>query len=287
MTLDYKKPELAQKSLVDQAGVKAELMACDQTFGNVFCWAAVTDARIAVYKESYAVRWGKYYSLPTGPQRGEMLEQLLAEGITRIGGIDERGRQWMEQAFPDRFQFKEKRDSADYIYLRERLASLQGKKLAAKRNHINYFEAHHQWECRPITAENMAEVMAFNEWWCNRNGCPEEASLEREGCAVRRGLRHFEALGYRGLALYADGKICAFTFGEPMGKGGFCVHAEKADAELRGAYPMINREFAKSLPPEIQWMNREDDTGDAGLRRAKLSYVPDILLMKYEAELIK
>ena len=84
--------------------------------------------------------------------------------------------------------------------------------------------------------------------------------------------------------LYADGKICAFTFGERLGREGFCVHVEKADAGIRGAYPMVNRELIKTLPAEIQWINREDDAGDAGLRKAKLSYHPAVLLMKYEAE---
>lgn len=108
-----------------------------------------------------------------------------------------------------------------------------------------------------------------------------------EGCAVRRALRHFKELGYQGIALYADGKICAFTCGEPLGKEGFCVHVEKADSAVRGAYPMVNREFIKTLPPEILWINREDDTGDEGLRKAKLSYRPSLLLMKYKAEVVK
>lgn len=105
-----------------------------------------------------------------------------------------------------------------------------------------------------------------------------------EGCAVRRGLKHFEVLGFFGLALYADGRLCAFTYGEPLGKEGFCIHAEKADADLRGAYPMINREFAKRLPPHVRWINREDDAGDEGLKKAKMSYRPMLLLKKYEAE---
>ena len=215
-----------------------------------------------------------------------MLEQLLADGITRFYGIDSSYKEWLESAFSKRFAFREKRDSADYIYERARLSSLKGKKLAAKRNHINYFEQHHQWEVRPLTAANMDEVKAFNAWWCQQNQCVQDLSLEREGCAVRRGLEHFDALGYQGLALYADGAICAFTYGEPMGERGFCVHVEKADANLRGAYPMVNREFARRLPEQVLWINREDDAGDEGLRTAKLSYAPDILLMKYEAEVI-
>ena len=103
---------------------------------------------------------------------------------------------------------------------------------------------------------------------------------------MRRGLKHFEELGFFGLALYAEGEICAFSYGERLGKQGFCVHVEKADANLRGAYPMINRELVRALPQEILWINREDDAGDEGLKKAKMSYRPIELLKKYEAEYI-
>lgn len=284
MTLDFKKPVLSQKEPVDRAVKAEDVRVCDQTFGNLFCWSACYDAQLAVYQDSFVSRWGDRYAVPVGPQRKELLEQLLAAGITRFLGIDDRYKAWLEETFPGRFIFTEKRNSADYIYEREKLELLIGKKLAAKRNHINYFEQHFQWELRPISAETMPEVLAFNERWCRENNCLHDISLEREGCAVLRGLKHFDELGYTGLVLYADGAVCAFTYGEPMGQEGFCVHVEKADANLRGAYPMINREFVRSLPPSVRWVNREDDAGDEGLRRAKLSYQPDVLLMKYQAE---
>lgn len=287
MTLDFKKPEFSQKALVDRAVRETDSRLCDQTFGNFFCWDDAYDVGLATYKNSFVSRWGRHYSLPIGPERKEILEQMLAEGIRVFISLDGEDRTWLEETYPGRFSFTERRNNADYIYSREKLESLVGKKLAAKRNHINYFEQNFNWEARSITAENMQEVMDFSLRWCAENNCPEEPGLAREGCAVRRGLRHFEELGYTGLALYANGELCAFTFGEPIGKEGFCVHVEKADAKIRGAYPMINREFVRSLPEGVRWINREDDTGDEGLRRAKLSYQPDILLMKYTAEVIE
>lgn len=286
MTLDFKKPEFSQKELVDRAVRETDCRLCDQTFGNFYSWSAAFDVGLATYEDSFVSRWGKRYSAPIGPQRKELLDQLMAEGVTLFISLDDRCRDWMEETYPGLFAFRERRSSADYIYDRDKLETLVGKKLAAKRNHINYFEQHFQWETRPLTRENMDEVMAFNDRWCEENHCAQEQSLAWEGCAVRRGLRHFEELGYTGLVLYANGEVCAFTYGEPLGKEGFCVHAEKADAKIRGAYPMINREFVRSLPAEIRWINREDDTGDEGLRRAKLSYQPSLLLMKYEAEVI-
>ncbi len=287
MTLDFKIPELSQKATVDRASRAEDMRICDQTFGNLFCWSACYDARLAVAGDSFVARWGDRYAIPVGPEKQALTEQLLAEGATRFLGIDSRCREWLEHTFPGRFSFRERRNSADYIYDRDALETLVGKKLAAKRNHINYFEQNHRWETRPLSEDNLEEVLAFSAQWCEKNDCLHDVSLAREGCAVRRGLRHFRELGYTGMVLYAEGAICAFTYGEPMGKAGFCVHAEKAEAELRGAYPMINREFVRSLPPAVRWINREDDAGDEGLRRAKLSYQPSELLMKYEAEVMQ
>lgn len=284
MILDFKQPELSQKGIVDQVVREQDIRMCDQSFGNLFCWAGCYRAELAVWKESFVSRWGTRISVPLGPQRREMLESLMAGGTTRFLGIDEAYKEWMEQTFPGRFVFRPQRDSADYIYDRQSLETLKGKKLAAKRNHINYFEQAYRWEIRPLGRDTLEDVNRFNNWWCAENACLQNLSLRRESCAVRRGLDHFEQLGYRGIVLYADGKICAFTFGERLGREGFCVHVEKADAGIRGAYPMVNRELIKTLPAEIQWINREDDAGDAGLRKAKLSYHPAVLLMKYEAE---
>ncbi len=287
MILTFKEPGLSYKPMVDRVVREGDIRMCDQTFGNLYAWARCYGAEIAVWKDSFISRWQEALAAPLGPQRKEMMELLLEQGERRFIGIDDAYKTWLEETFGDRFRFKERRNSADYIYDREALETLRGKKLAAKRNHINYFENQFSWEVRPINRETMPDVLRFNEWWCAVNDCGKDASLKRESCAVRRGLDHFEALGFCGLALYADGKICAFTYGEPIGQEGFCVHVEKADGDLRGAYPMINREFVKSLPAKIRWINREDDTGDSGLRKAKLSYHPSVLLMKYEAEVLQ
>ncbi len=287
MILNFETPNFSHAAVINAANRADQTRACEQSFGNLFCWATCAKAEVAVVEDSFVARWGNRYAAPIGPQKKALIEQLLAEGVTRLISIDDRYKEWLEREFPGKFTFREKRDSADYIYERARLASLSGKKLAAKRNHINYFEQQHQWEVRPLTAENMEAVRAFNEWWCMQNHGVQDPSLLREGCAVRRGLEYFDPLGYQGLVLYADGAICAFTYGEQTSADSFCVHVEKADADLRGAYPMINRELAKSLPEQVLWLNREDDTGDEGLRKAKLSYRPDLLLMKYEAEVIK
>ncbi len=287
MILNFEQPSLSQKEAVDRIVAEQGIRMCDQTFGNIFCWAKVADTQLAIYKNTFVSKWHGMIAAPQGPQRKELIEGLLADGMERLIGIDAPYKEWLEEQFEGRFSFKERRVGADYIYDRKALETLKGKKLAAKRNHINFFENNCRWEVKLLNDETLEDAARFNDWWCAENDCGAESSLMREGCAVRRGLRHFKELGFFGIILYADGAPCAFSYGEPMGKEGFCVHVEKANADLRGAYPMVNRELVKRLDPEIQWINREDDTGDEGLRKAKLSYRPIELLMKYTAEVNK
>lgn len=287
MILNFEQPNFSQKEEVDRIVAEQGVRMCDQTFGNLFCWAKAAKAELAIYKNSFVSKWHGLISAPQGEEREELVEALLQDGLTKLIGIDEAYKAWLEEHFEGRFSFIERRAGADYIYDREALETLKGKKLAAKRNHINFFENSCNWEVKLLDEQTMEDAARFNEWWCAENHCGADPSLEREGCAVRRGLRHFKELGFFGIVLYADGAPCAFSYGEFMGNEGFCVHVEKANADLRGAYPMVNRELVKRLPPEIRWINREDDTGDEGLRKAKLSYRPMELLMKYTGEVIR
>ena len=158
------------------------------------------------------------------------------------------------------------------------------KKLQQKRNHINRFlENCSDWYTRPITAENLAECQAMAADWYQVHEDPEH-DYQLEKVAICRAFKSFDALGMEGLALYADGKMVALTMGNRLRADTFDVNFEKAYADIPGAYPLINREFARlihSRYPEVAFLNREEDMGLPGLRKSKLSYHPDVLLEKF------
>jgi len=106
---------------------------------------------------------------------------------------------------------------------------------------------------------------------------------QAEQRALHRAFDNFEALGLRGLVLYANGAPAAFSYGTPINNDTFCIHIEKYDAEVQGAATMINRLMAQSLEEEFEFVNREDDLGLEGLRFAKISYHPIALLEKTSA----
>jgi len=198
----------------------------------------------------------------------------------RIHGILEEDKQKFTEIFGDNLEFKGSRDGAEYVYLREDLAELKGKKYHAKRNHINrFFET--PWSYERITKDNIGECEEMLRQWCRLNSCLEDESKADEGCAAMKTLKHFFDLDLKGALLRQNGKVVAYTIGEDIGNSTFAVHFEKAFSDVQGAYPAINQLFVKNETEGFKYINREEDVGSEGLRKAKLSYHPVFLLEKF------
>ncbi|MDD4081666.1 MAG: phosphatidylglycerol lysyltransferase domain-containing protein [Eubacteriales bacterium] len=192
----------------------------------------------------------------------------------------------LEALFPGQFTFEADRNDYDYVYEAKSLMTLKGKKLSGKRNHINRFmTSERKWSYESLSLENLEEARLMSLEWCREAGCMEDQGLFDESCAVEQAFKHFKALGLSGGLLRAGSKAIAFTMGEPLNEDTFLVHVEKAYNGIEGAYQMINQQFALDAFEGYQYANREDDAGDKGLRRAKLSYDPAFLVEKSSAEL--
>ena len=198
----------------------------------------------------------------------------------------------LEALFPGAFRFTADRNGFDYLYDIDRLSDLKGKKLHAKRNHIHRFEENNpDWVYEDITPDSLPECLEMDKEWYRRSmireGLAEERDLGDEGRALRLAMENYEALGLEGGLIRVYGEVVAFTMGDRLSSDTFDVHFEKAYGELQGAYAAINREFARRVRqrhPEIRYLDREDDMGVEGLRKAKESYYPDLMVEKYSAE---
>ena len=201
-----------------------------------------------------------------------------------IMGITPRCREHLESVLPGAFTFLEDEGNADYIYLRERLVTLSGKSLQSKRNHINKFEKlYPNYSYEPITGGGCAECLAVEREWLLRHGTEEGEDKEQE--VIQRLFDHFDELGLSGGILRVDGRVVAFTLGSPINETTFGVHIEKADRDYEGSYTMINKLFSSTIPEQYVYVNREEDLGLEGLRKAKLSYKPETILPKIAAVL--
>ena len=188
----------------------------------------------------------------------------------------------LNEWYPERFQIEYDRDSADYVYESEKLATLSGKKLHGKRNHINKFKSLYdgRWSYESMTGENLEDCFQMALKWRKENECEDDDEKRGEMCVALNSLRLFEELHLTGGVLRIDGEVVAFTIGEPICEDTYVVHIEKAYADVQGAYTMINQQFVEHECMNYKYVNREDDTGAEGLRKAKLSYRPAFMVEK-------
>ena len=199
--------------------------------------------------------------------------------------VTENERQVMEELYPGVFEFTENRDAEDYVYETEKLCTLSGRKLSSKRNHINRFVQNNpDWSYEEITKANIDEAYEMNEKWCAQMVCEENEGLRNESCAVRTAFRNYFDLKLSGGLIRAGGRVVAYSMGDRLSRDTFLVHIEKAFADIQGAYTIMNREFVLHNCEGYRYVNREDDAGDEGLRKAKLSYKPYKLVTKYTAK---
>lgn len=294
--LTFKEITLQDKDLIQSFTLDSPRRNCDLSFTNLCSWRFLYHTKYAVYDGFLILRFYAEdelaYMMPVGNgDLRKVLEKIIEDAREQgkpfiMLGVCPVMKEDIESAMPGQFTFTSDRDYADYIYLREDLATLKGKKFQSKRNHINRFlKTYTDYEYKPITPELIPECLALEAEWCRANNCQEEKALAAERESLTYALNHFEELGLSGGVLHVNGKIAAFTFGAPINRQTFDVCVEKADTEIEGAYTMINFEFARHIPGQYIYINREEDLGIEGLRKAKLSYQPEIILEKCLARL--
>ncbi len=295
----FKRPEFADRGWVSGLLAREGSRACEYNFANIYLWSTAYPQKIARAGDRLVVQMlggeGLCHLFPAGSgPLGPALE--LAGADARGNGVPltlicvtEEQKAALEAEFPGRFAFEADRDGWDYLYRVDKLAELTGKKLHSKRNHIHRFcERYPDWMFEPITEENLPDCLEMEREWfrlqCEAGRVDRTLHSERE--AVLIALGHLDALGMTGGLIRAEGKVLAFSLGSLTAPDCYNVHFEKAFGDIQGAYTVINRELARWVRdhlPGVEYLNREDDMGLEGLRKAKLSYYPDLLVEKYIA----
>jgi hypothetical protein len=211
-----------------------------------------------------------------------------AEGF-RIFGVHKSHLPLYDKALQGLARSIENRSSWDYIYRRSDLESLKGRKYAGKRNHLNHFYATQNYRYETITPAHVPEILEGLERFSARRAEKDvsDVLIQEEIQTVRKALTEFEQIGLFGGLIRLDGVVKAFTLACRHTADTVEVAVEKADPTVRGLYQAINREFAASLPPEILYINREEDMGIEGLRQAKNSYYPCCMLELYGYEFLR
>ena len=299
--IDFRTPQPSDKAWVDALLAQADYRGCDYNFTNLFVWSRAYGQEIAQVNGFLVThlcgRMGCSYMYPAGSGDLAAAIDILAREADerrqplRLVCLTTRQMEELDRLMPGRFAYEADRDGFDYLYDIDRLADLTGKKLHAKRNHINRFmDNNPSWVYEEITPQTLPECLEMDKEWYRRSmvreGAAEERDLGDEGIALRTAMDHYHALGLEGGLIRVYGEVVAFTMGDRLNSDTYDVHFEKAYGELQGAYAMINREFARwvrAKHPNVRYLNREDDMGVEGLRKAKGSYYPDLMVEKYFA----
>ena len=291
--IQFKRAELEDKEIISRYFTLYTSRSCERTFANVYLWSRQYPGKWAVVENTLVFKSEDEEHLAFAYPVGDpgdvrraiewLTEYFKDRGMPfRMYNLTPDNFAQLEEWYPGRFQIEYDRDSADYVYESEKLATLSGKKLHSKRNHINKFKALYggRWSYEAITAGNVEECFQMALKWRDQNGCEDDADKRGEICVTMNALRLFEELELTGGILKIDGEVVAFTIGEPICPDTFVVHIEKAFADVEGAYPMINQQFVEHECKDYLYVNREEDTGAEGLRKAKLSYRPVFMVEK-------
>jgi hypothetical protein len=290
MEINLKRPELEDRTQINYYLNYADTRSCEMTFANSYLWSRHYDTGFAIVEDMLVFGYTSgttSFTVPAGPgDLKKTIDILMAycqeKGTPfQLHNVTRKDFDRLEELYPGMLTIAYERDYADYVYETEKLARLSGKKYHSKKNHINKFKAlYPDWSYEPITKDNIEECFQMGLRWRELNGCEEDEEKHAEICVALNFLRLFEELEMRGGALRVNGKIAAFTIGEPVGKDTLVVHIEKAFADIQGAYTMINQQFAEHEGNGFMYLNREEDMGEEGLRQAKMSYKPVFLIEK-------
>ncbi len=286
---EFKRITLEDRDILAQYLEKTPHQACDYTPGNLILWSRVYHTEYAVEDGVLYIKFGKggktFFGYPMGVSQEEgALKKAFAwledyckeEGLEmNMTVVEPSMYERIRAELPGIYDIEYMRDNADYIYDREALATLAGKKYHGKKNHVNKFlKTYTDWSYESIDLTNRHEAIDMVSQWCAQNGCCEDAEKAMEVCLLIEGLGHMDRLHFRAGLLRAGGRVVAMAMGEPVNDEMFVVHFEKAFSDVDGAYPMINQQFVIHEMEGFRYVNREEDLGMEGLRRAKESYKP-------------
>lgn len=293
--IDFHRLELDEKNAYDTLLMACPPRGCEYSFANLYFWGLQKMAFLpgcAVFFSHFRGRSVYPYPIGTDNKR-EAVERVLRDARERglpcrFVCLSAADKEELDSWFPGAFFFRPDRDGFDYVYDINDLAELKGRKFQKKRNHLHRFwDAHPDAKVQPLTGELLEQGRHFAaRWYQTRKQEDPHGDYLLEEVAMGRAFHHFDTLGLEGIALTENGSILALTIGSPLSQDTYDIHFEKADEAVEGAYAAINQAFAQYLKkthPSVLYLNREDDMGLEGLRKAKLSYCPHHMEEKYWA----
>ena len=291
--IQFQKLNPQEKAAYDEYLLNCGQRGCEYNFANLYLWGRQKAAFLEdslVFFSQFNQRSVYLFPLCRGDLKNTIdaiIHDSQVRGIPcRLTSLTHEDCAALEALYPNKFRFHHDRNSFDYIYNIEDLATLKGKKFQKKRNHLNKFkQLHPDYRLEPLTDENTPQVEdLLRRWYAHKLELDPSGDYYMEQVAISRALRHRQELDMEGLVLMDGDELLAMTLGTWLAANTFDVQFEKAIDE--SAYVAMCSGFAGHLMekyPDLQFLNREDDLGIEGLRKSKLAYNPVTLIEKHWA----
>ena len=292
----FKRLTIEDKDTFEKFIYPYKFLSCEYSFTTLYIWREACDICFTIHKGALIIKKkdfsGRYYFMqPLGYSTEDLKEIIdaLMDYKTEnnmhylFKDLDEVFMEEISNIYDDvrDICIKEDRDNFDYLYETEKLIKLSGKKLHGKKNHYNSFIKSYQYEVKDIKGEQViSDVIVAAEKWYEGNE-EDDDMLYYELQGIKDVLKNIEIINSKGIAVYVDEKIVAFSLGEKLNDNLAVIHIEKADMDYSGVYSFINKTFIDRCFSDVKIINREQDLGIAGLRKSKLSYHPFKLEKKY------
>lgn len=283
---DSRQIMLEDKPLFDAIYAANPPQVSAYTFTNLFAWRESYKTEVSQVGKSIIVHHNIDKRACLEPMGGDEIKSVIIEVFARSGDTAiqfERISAEVSALFADdpNFTVEHDRDNSDYLYLADDLKNLNGRHFDAKRNHIAKLKAQYAYEYEEMTKQTVMECIDFTDKWCEARACRKIKGMRMEQSAIHQMLENFDNLDICGGAIRVDGAVVAFSLGEKLNPETLVVHAEKADQHIDGIYQLINNEFCIHEACNYKYVNREQDLGIPGLRKAKKSYQPVKMIDTY------
>ena len=261
-------------------------LGSEMTFTNLYVWRRLHETQIAevdgtLLFASHENGERTLLGSPVGPLSPGVLPELLADvgvhGGHRIDAVT------AHALCRTGAQVECDRDQADYVYRRQELATLAGRRHHRKRGHVTQCLKRFDCQYEDVTPDLADELLEMQSRWKADRDCATHPGLCAEHRAIADALAHMEEFGLLGGTVRIDGRIEAFTLAERLNEDTAVIHFEKAMPAFPGLYQVVNQWFCRHALDEFEYVNREQDLGIPGLRKAKMSYLPDHLVAKFTA----
>lgn len=284
---EFRKVTISDKARMDEIFDRFQTEISERTFASVYAWRNyATRSRLSMFEGHLLISWrreryGDLLLPPVGPEPAATISKLSSEKPQGFNGFFCLTEPTVTELRRGGLDPESLRDEWDYVYRTQDLAMLAGPAYHTQKKEIRKATSQYQLSFEPMTAEHRDASLQLEELWCNLKSCSADRLSAAEDAALKESLLDFGPLRLVGGVVLIEGRIQALTVGERLNTNTAVVHFEKANPEIRGLYPFISQQFCEKVLAGYEFVNREQDVGEQGLRRAKEGYHPHHFVEKH------